>query len=116
NNSTIFPLRHYGSDPGSAERDGTFRGSDDPVCYRYGWNEDYLDLSYLPAAQIPLFPVYILSRIMDRYDPFAGGMFLVCAEAVSAPFENGRGGSIKIYVTDFARAHKINGAICGGGR
>ena len=53
---------------------------------------------------------------MDRYDPFAGGMFLVCAEAVSAPFENGRGGSIKIYVTDFARAHKINGAICGGGR
>ena len=39
---------------------------------------------------------------MDRYDPFAGGMFLVCAEAVSAPFENGRGGSIKIYVTDLS--------------
>ena len=78
--SALFPVRHYGSDPGRSAGNGTFRGAYDSVRDRYGRNEDCVDLRILSAAQIPAFPVYLISGILDYYNCDAGGMLLVCKE------------------------------------
>ena len=43
-----------------------------------------MDLCVLSAAQIPVFPVYLLSVIVDRYDRHAGSVLLFRSEAVCA--------------------------------
>ena len=43
-----------------------------------------VDLCVLSTAQIPVFPVYLLSGIVDRYDRHAGSVLLFRSEAVCA--------------------------------
>lgn len=76
--SSLFPLRYHGSDSGRAERNGTLRSADGAVCDRNRGDQDPVDLCVISAAQIPVLPVYLLSGVMDRHDPHAGGMLLFC--------------------------------------
>ena len=73
---------YYGSYTGSSQGNGTFRRAYDPLYYRNGRYQGFVDLCVFPSQQIPSLLIYFLSRVLDRYDRYAGGMFLSCAEAV----------------------------------
>lgn len=45
-------MRHHGSDSGSLAGHGTFGGTYDIVHYRYGGNENLLDLRSIPNAPV----------------------------------------------------------------
>ena len=87
---SVFPLRNYGSDTRGSEGNGTFRGADGIICNRNRRHKDHLDLWIFPASQIPAFPVYLLSRILDYYNYYAGNMFLFHEETVRPAAEVGR--------------------------
>ena len=78
----LFPLRYYGPYSGSSPGNGPFRCADDPFDYRNRRHQDPVDLCFFPSAQIPLLFIYFLSGFLDRYHCYAGGVLLLCTEAV----------------------------------
>ena len=78
----LFPLRYYGPYSGSSPGNGPFRRAYDPFDYRNRRHQDPVDLCFFPSAQIPLLFIYFLSGFLDRYHCYAGGVLLLCAEAV----------------------------------
>lgn len=78
----LFPLRDHGSYPGRSPGNGTFCCAYAPFHNRNCRNQSFVDLCVFPSAQIPSLFVHFLSGILDRYDPYAGGVLLLCAEAV----------------------------------
>ena len=86
--STVFPLRHHGSDPVSTSRDGALCCPYGIVRDRYSWDKDRVDLRILPASQIAVLPVHLLSGIMDRDNPHAGSVLLFRSEKVYTTVKN----------------------------
>ena len=62
--------------PGALRGMGQSGSAHDPVCDRYGWNEDSLGFRAFPFPQISSVPVYFLSCILDRYHFTPGGVLL----------------------------------------
>ena len=60
-----------------------------------------MDLRVFPASQVAVFPLYLLSGIVDRDDPHAGSVFLFRSEKVytaiksSEWIKNGNGDVVK---------------------
>ena len=54
----------------------------DPFDYRNRRYQDPVDLCFFPSAQIPSLFIYFLSGFLDRYHCYAGGVLLLCTEAV----------------------------------
>ena len=71
-----FLMWNHGSVSWRPPWNGTFRSTYDPVCDRYGWNEDPLGFRAFPFPQISSVPVYFLSCILDRYHFTSGGVLL----------------------------------------
>lgn len=92
--------------PGALLRNGTFGSAHGPVHYRDSGHKDPLDLCVLPAAQVSVFPLYLLSWIMDLYDRHAGSLLLLCAEAVRAPAEGARR-SLKTFRTMYRTSGRM---------
>lgn len=83
-------MRHHGSDSGSLAGHGTFGGTYDIVHYRYGGNENLLDLRSIPNAPVVDGTVFILSGLLAGNDPAAGGMFLFCQKESTQHHAAGR--------------------------
>ena len=69
---------------------GTFGGTYDIVHYRYGGNENLLDLRSIPNAPVVDGTVFILSGLLAGNDPAAGGMFLFCQKESTQHHAAGR--------------------------
>ena len=82
--SSLFPLRHHGFASRGSAWNRTFCCSHDLIHYRNCRNPYLMDLCVFPAKQNPAFPVYLLSGIMDRDHPYAGGLLLLCAQTLPA--------------------------------
>ena len=83
-------MRHHGSDSGSLAGHGTFGGTYDIVHYRYGGNENLLDLRSIPNAPVVDGTVFILSGLLAGNDPAAGDMFLFCQKESTQHHAAGR--------------------------
>ena len=59
----LFPMRYYGSYTGSSQGNGTFRRAYDPLYYRNGRYQGFVDLCIFPSTQIPALFIYFLSRV-----------------------------------------------------
>src|SRR5699024_8604343 len=88
-NGAVFPVRDHGSDPGSAPWNGAFGGADDPLCDRNSGDEDHLDLRIFPAQPVAVLPFYLVSGLLDRHDPYAGGLLLVRPEEMYTAVKKG---------------------------
>ena len=77
---SLFSLRDHGPDPRGSAGDGAFSGAHGPVSDRDSRDPCTVDLCVLPAAQVAVFSVHLLSGILDRYHHHAGGLLLVCEE------------------------------------
>ena len=87
---TTLTYLHHGSDSGSLAGHGTFGGTYDIVHYRYGGNENLLDLRSIPNAPVVDGTVFILSGLLAGNDPAAGGMFLFCQKESTQHHAAGR--------------------------
>ena len=73
-NSDLFYVWINGFVSRSDARNGTFCGSDDPVCDRDGGNKDRVDFLDFSFPQKPICIIYFLSCILDDYNCYAGDM------------------------------------------
>ena len=68
--------------PGALRGDGTFGSSHGAVSDWNGGDQNFVDLCILSLSPVSVFPVYLLSGLLDRHDSHAGGVHLVCEKTV----------------------------------
>ena len=74
----VFSVRNHGFVSGSTAWNGIFNSADDPVCTRYGGNQNCVDFYDFSIAQSIGSAVYLISGILVYYDRYAGDLLLVC--------------------------------------